>query len=111
VTISSKKRFFHSSRLLAETGDSVELVDASDMVPGLKFRQGVSNWAVSDKAGNIYRNWSEVPEKVYSLIRPSMFPPPPEDAAKLNLVKLLKPNRVTMRKEFIYTYLVTILYT
>ena len=78
---------FFLSRLLAETGDSVELVDASDMVPGLKFRQGVSNWVVSDKVGNIYRKWSEVPEKIYSLIRPSMFPPPPEEAAQLNLVK------------------------
>ena len=74
-------------RLLAETGDSVELVEASDMVPGLKFRRGVSNWIVSDKLGNLYKNFSEVPEKVHSLLRPSMFPPPKEESAKYNLVR------------------------
>ena len=76
---------FHS-RLLAETGDRVELVEASGMVPGLVFRQGVSNWIVSDKMGNHFKKFSEVPEKVHSLLRPSMFPPEPEEAAKFNLV-------------------------
>ena len=74
-------------RLLAETGDSVELVEASEMVPGLKFRRGVSNWIVSDKFGNLYKNFSEVPEKAHTLLRPSMFPPPKEESAKYNLVR------------------------
>lgn len=75
------------------------------MVPGLKFRQGASSWVVSDKVGNIYRNWSEVPEKIYSLIRPSMFPPPPEEAAKLNLVKYLKSNQQTNSSDlFIFSF-------
>ena len=75
-----------NSRLLAETGDSVELVEASDMVPGLKFRRGVTRWVVSDKIGNIYKHWSEVPEKIHSLIRPTMFPPPPEEAEQFHMV-------------------------
>lgn len=64
----------------------MELVEASDIVPGLKFRQGVSNWTVADKLGMLYKTFSEVPEKAHSLLRPSMFPPEPEDAAKYNLV-------------------------
>ncbi len=80
------------------------------MVPGLKFRQGASSWVVSDKVGNIYRNWSEVPEKIYSLIRPSMFPPPPEEAAKLNLVKYLKSNQIKKRIQVIYLYFLCVLY-
>jgi tRNA (cytosine34-C5)-methyltransferase len=64
----------------------LELVDASDMVPGLKFRRGVSNWIVSDKFGTMYKTFAEVPEKVHSLLRPSMFPPEAADAEKFHLV-------------------------
>jgi len=56
------------------------------MVPGLKFRRGVTKWVVSDKIGNIYKQWSEVPEKIHSLIRPTMFPPPPEEAEQFHMV-------------------------
>ncbi len=80
------KSFLCLFRLLAETGDSVELVEASDMVPGLKFRQGITKWVVSDKIGNIYKQFSEVPEKIHSLIRPTMFPPPPEEAEQFHMV-------------------------
>ena len=73
-------------RLLAETGDSVELVEASEMVPGLKFRRGVTKWVVADKLGSNYKTFEEVPEKAYSLIRPSMFTPPPEEAEQFHMV-------------------------
>ena len=63
-------------RLLKETGDSVEIVDSSHLVPGLKFTHGINKWKIAGKEKHVlYKNFSEVPEKYHSQIRPYMFAP------------------------------------
>jgi len=63
-------------RLLTETGDSVKLVDVSSLVPGLKYIPGLTTWKTSNKAGELYSSWDEVPEELgRTVIRPEQFPP------------------------------------
>ncbi|XP_043267526.1 tRNA (cytosine(34)-C(5))-methyltransferase [Venturia canescens] len=77
-------------RLLCETGDSVQLVDGRDYVPGLNCDPGVTTWMPGSKNLNYYKTWEEVPEQWQTQIRPRMFPPKPEDAHKYNLEKCLR---------------------
>lgn len=64
---------------------SVSLVEIGHLLPGLKFSQGLSSWKV------IGRDLQEVPDAEsidtnhLSYIRPSFFPPNPEEAAQFNL--------------------------
>ena len=63
-------------RLLQETGDSVEIIDASHLVPGLKYASGINKWKVAGKdKDTLYDNFSQVPEKYHTQIRPHMFAP------------------------------------
>ncbi len=62
-------------RLILEAGkDSVEIVDASQLVPGLKYSAGLSKWTVGAKDGETFSKWEDVSEKFRSQIRPYMFP-------------------------------------
>jgi len=64
-------------RLLNETGDSVEILDSSHLVPGLKYLSGINKWKLAGKEKNVlYKDFSEVPEKFHTFIRPYMFSPP-----------------------------------
>ena len=63
-------------RILQETGDAVEIVDSSHLVPGLKFSPGINKWKVAGKEPNtIYEDFTQVPEKYHTQIRPYMFGP------------------------------------
>ena len=63
-------------RLLKETGDSVEILDSSHLVPGLKYSPGISKWKVAGKEKNVlYNDFAEVPEKYHTFLRPYMFSP------------------------------------
>ncbi|CAD6234356.1 GSCOCG00001847001-RA-CDS [Cotesia congregata] len=77
-------------RILAETGDSVQLVDGRDLVPGLKCNPGVSTWLLGSKDVKFYKSWEEVPETWHTQIRPKMFPPNPEDAPKFHLERCMR---------------------
>ncbi|XP_057325315.1 tRNA (cytosine(34)-C(5))-methyltransferase [Microplitis mediator] len=77
-------------RILAETGDSVQLVDGRDLVPGLKCNPGVSTWLLGSKDVQFYKSWEEVPENWHTQIRPKMFPPNPEDAEKYHLERCMR---------------------
>eukprot|EP00058_Branchiostoma_floridae_P008503 XP_002593991.1 hypothetical protein BRAFLDRAFT_118815 [Branchiostoma floridae] len=75
--------------LLTECEDSVELVDVSDKLAGLKRLSGVSAW----KSGDFYSSISEVPTDRHSnLRRASMFPPPDPD--KLQAMQLNRCIRI-----------------
>ena len=39
-------------RLLQETRDSVEILDSSHLVPGLKYSKGISKWKIAGKERN-----------------------------------------------------------
>ncbi|XP_019640175.1 PREDICTED: tRNA (cytosine(34)-C(5))-methyltransferase-like [Branchiostoma belcheri] len=79
--------------LLTECEDSVELVDVSDKLIGLKRLSGVSSWKVMTKKGEFYSSIEEVPtDRSTNLRRASMFPPPDPD--KLNAMHLDRCIRI-----------------
>lgn len=62
-------------RLLEEAGDSVKLVDVTTLLPGLKYIPGLTTWKTSNKAGDMFSTWEEVPEQLgKTVIRPEQFP-------------------------------------
>ncbi|XP_068624940.1 tRNA (cytosine(34)-C(5))-methyltransferase [Battus philenor] len=77
-------------RLLQESGDSIKLVDVSDMLPGLKFHKGMTHWRPASKDMVFYDKYEDVPEKWQTVVRPQMFPPKPEDLEKYNLEKCIR---------------------
>ncbi|XP_043509554.1 tRNA (cytosine(34)-C(5))-methyltransferase [Frieseomelitta varia] len=77
-------------RLLIETGDSVRLVDCRDLVPGLVCDPGISHWLPASKDLQYYKSWEDVPEQWQTQVRPKMFPPKPEDAAKFHFERCMR---------------------
>ncbi|XP_015591568.1 tRNA (cytosine(34)-C(5))-methyltransferase [Cephus cinctus] len=77
-------------RLLVETGDSVQLVDGRNLVPGLNCDPGVTHWLPASKNLQYYNSWEEVPEQWQTQVRPQMFPPKPEDAHKFHLERSMR---------------------
>lgn len=77
-------------RLLKESDGALEIMDASHLVPGLKFSPGLSYWELATKDMNFYKTFEEVPVTLHTMIRPQMFPPAPEEAAKYNLDKSMR---------------------
>lgn len=78
------------ARILMECEDTVELMDVSASVPGLKFKTGLSTWKLVNKENEFYAKWEDVPEVNRTLLRPNMFPPPPEEAQKLHLNRCMR---------------------
>ncbi|XP_078606922.1 RNA cytosine-C(5)-methyltransferase NSUN2-like isoform X2 [Branchiostoma floridae x Branchiostoma japonicum] len=79
--------------LLTECEDSVELVDVSDKLAGLKRLSGVSAWKVMTKSGDFFSSIEEVPTDRHSnLRRASMFPP--ADPDKLQAMQLNRCIRI-----------------
>ncbi|KAH1015496.1 tRNA (cytosine(34)-C(5))-methyltransferase [Dendroctonus ponderosae] len=77
-------------RMLAKANGSLELVDVSGSLPGLKFKPGMDNWLVSSRNLEFYKNFEEVDEKWRTTIRPQMFPPDSETRAKFNLNRCIR---------------------
>ncbi|XP_044744391.1 tRNA (cytosine(34)-C(5))-methyltransferase [Coccinella septempunctata] len=77
-------------RLLAEANGSVKLVDPKDMLPGLKYSQGMEKWLVGSRNLEFYESFDEVDEKWRTTIRPQMFPPKEEDLPKYNLNRCVR---------------------
>ncbi|ETS05431.1 S-adenosyl-L-methionine-dependent methyltransferase [Trichoderma reesei RUT C-30] len=76
--------------------DNVEIVDASDQLPGLVRRPGLKTWKIMDKSGRIWNSWEEV-EKftkesndgvVPGRLQSSMFPDP--EGTKLPLERCMR---------------------
>jgi len=78
------------ARILSESGESVRLLDVN--LPGLKFKEGLESWTVSDKSGALFNSWKEVPDdlslKAKNYVRPELFPP--ENAEELGLKKCVR---------------------
>lgn len=74
-------------RLLVHCGGNLKLVEAGDMVKGLKFAPGMENWLVSSRHCEFYKTYEEVDEKWITTITPHIFPPKEEDRDKFNLRK------------------------
>lgn len=77
-------------RLIKEADGALELVDASSLVPGLKFTPGLTHWEVAGKDLEFYKTFDEVPEKFHTIVRPQMFPPSADNATKFGLTKAMR---------------------
>lgn len=77
-------------RLLAESEGSLELVDVSSQLQGLKSCPGVSCWYPASRDMAIYESYDEVPEKWQSQVSPHLFPPSEEDAPKYHLNRCMR---------------------
>ncbi|XP_053696756.1 tRNA (cytosine(34)-C(5))-methyltransferase-like [Sabethes cyaneus] len=76
--------------LLVLAGDSLEIVDASDLLPTLKYNPGMTYWEPTGKSMQFYKSFDEVPDNLRPSIRECMFPPAPEDAQKYNLTRCIR---------------------
>ncbi|XP_029175579.1 tRNA (cytosine(34)-C(5))-methyltransferase [Nylanderia fulva] len=77
-------------RLLCETGDSVQLIDCRDLVPGLICDPGVTHWKPASKNLQYYNTWDDVPEQWQTQVRPKMFPPQAIEASKFHLERCMR---------------------
>uniref|UniRef100_W8C460 tRNA (cytosine(34)-C(5))-methyltransferase n=1 Tax=Ceratitis capitata TaxID=7213 RepID=W8C460_CERCA len=78
-------------RVIADADGALEIVDAAHLVPGLKFKPGMTNWKLATKeVDQIFTTFDEVPEKYHTVIRPNMFPLPKEQIEKIGLEKCLR---------------------
>ncbi|KAK7898633.1 hypothetical protein WMY93_019486 [Mugilogobius chulae] len=77
--------------LLEKSEGSLELMDASADLPGLKWMPGVTSWKLMTKDGQWFSDWSEVPSSRHTQIRPTMFPPKdPEKLANMHLERCMR---------------------
>ncbi|CAH2231732.1 jg14312 [Pararge aegeria aegeria] len=77
-------------RLLQEVGESIKLVDVTDLLPGLKFHKGMTHWRPASKDMVFYDKFEDVPEKWQTVVRPQMFPPKSEDLDKFHLDRCIR---------------------
>merc|ERR1719397_2317733 len=65
---------------------AVRVVEVSSKVEGLSYVPGLTSWQCTSKEGDLYSNWSEVPENLQkTVIRPEHFPT--EDQGVLEQLK------------------------
>lgn len=77
-------------RLVKESEGALEIVDATELVPGLKHSPGINYWELSNKGIDFYKSFDEVPEKFHTIIRPQMFPPEAADAPNFHLDRCMR---------------------
>lgn len=77
-------------RLLKDSDGALELVDAQEMLPGLKYTPGMTYWEPGTKDMAFYKSFEDVPEKWRTIIRPPMFAPPADDPLRDQLPKCIR---------------------
>lgn len=70
----------------------MEIVDASNMLVGLKYQSGMENWEPATKDIQFFKKFEDVPEKYHTILRPQMFPP--DDANEIQKYNINKCIRV-----------------
>ncbi|XP_069770293.1 RNA cytosine C(5)-methyltransferase NSUN2 [Narcine bancroftii] len=78
--------------VLEKSEGSLELVDVSSELPGLKRMPGLTSWKVMTREGHWYAEWSDVPENKHTQIRHTMFPI--KDPQKLKVMNLERCIRI-----------------
>ncbi|KAK2193840.1 hypothetical protein NP493_5g14014 [Ridgeia piscesae] len=78
------------SSMLDKAKGSIELVDVSEELPGLKYSKGLTMWKVMSKEGDWYATYEDLPLKLQNQIRPSMFPPPRDVAETRHLDRCVR---------------------
>ncbi|XP_017492996.1 PREDICTED: tRNA (cytosine(34)-C(5))-methyltransferase-like [Rhagoletis zephyria] len=74
--------------LLNDSKGALELVDAAATLPELKHLPGLEHWTVMSRDGVQYTSYEEVPEKLRTQIRETLFPP--ANAAELRLRRCVR---------------------
>lgn len=69
--------------LLRWGNGALELVDASKLAPSLVCKPGLASWTVMSREKEVFNSYSEVPDKLQSQIKESLFPP--ANADELNV--------------------------
>lgn len=77
-------------RMLSEADGAVELVDVSNLLPGLIYSKGVSHWTPASRDLVGYQSIADVPDKWRTVIHHQMFPPAPENAEKYKLDRCIR---------------------
>ncbi|EDV92260.1 tRNA (cytosine(34)-C(5))-methyltransferase [Drosophila grimshawi] len=78
-------------RIIKDADGALQLVDASHLVPGLKYKPGMTDWKLATKeVDSVYTSFEEVPENLHTIIRPSMFPLPPAEISGIGLDKCMR---------------------
>ncbi|VDD91921.1 unnamed protein product [Enterobius vermicularis] len=73
------------AELLRAFEGTVELVDVSSKLPGLKRSPGLTSWKVIDKNMKIIKSVDDVPQNARSHFVPSFFPPSEQEVKVMNL--------------------------
>uniref|UniRef100_A0A4W3HMY3 tRNA (cytosine(34)-C(5))-methyltransferase n=1 Tax=Callorhinchus milii TaxID=7868 RepID=A0A4W3HMY3_CALMI len=77
--------------VLEKSEGTLELIDVSSELPGLKRMPGLTSWKVMTREGQWFADWSEVPENKQTQIRPTMFPTKdPEKLKAMNLERCIR---------------------
>lgn len=77
-------------RLLKDSEGALELVDATEMLPGLKYSPGMTYWEPGTKDMTFFKRFEDVSDKWLTVIRPPMFAPPADDPLKEELKKCIR---------------------
>lgn len=77
-------------RLIKDSDGALEIIDTTDLVPGLKYKPGLTDWKLISRDIEIFTKWEEVPEKYHTVIRPNMFPLPANEIENIGLNKCLR---------------------
>nr|XP_053649241.1 LOW QUALITY PROTEIN: tRNA (cytosine(34)-C(5))-methyltransferase-like [Cherax quadricarinatus] len=77
-------------RLLVEADGSVQLVNVSDQLPGLKFVPGLEDWILMNREMEMIKSVEEIPVKNTNLFNKHLFPPSPEIREKLKLGRCVR---------------------
>lgn len=78
------------SNILRLSQGGVVLDNIEPMLPGLKYRPGVSEWVVMNKEMLIIPSADKVPSENATQIYPSLFPPSKEESGKFQLHKCIR---------------------
>ncbi|XP_071785595.1 RNA cytosine-C(5)-methyltransferase NSUN2-like [Asterias amurensis] len=76
--------------VLQKCEGSLELVDVSDHLPGLKRIPGLTKWKVIDNVSEVFGSYEDVPESKKQKFKATMWPPTEEEADRLNLHRCVR---------------------
>ncbi|XP_050718595.1 tRNA (cytosine(34)-C(5))-methyltransferase-like [Eriocheir sinensis] len=77
-------------RLLIEADGSLQLLDMSNHLPGLKFMPGLEDWMLMNREMEVINSAAEIPVKNTNLFNKHLFPPSPEVKENLNLKRCIR---------------------
>ncbi|KAG9508586.1 RNA cytosine-C(5)-methyltransferase NSUN2 [Fragariocoptes setiger] len=78
------------AELLRSAKGSIELMDVSDKLEGLKYLPGLIQWTVFSRDMKPIKCPEDIPEEYVTQLKPSLFPPKPDELSQLNLNRCIR---------------------